>query len=162
MPSFDIISKVDPQSLDNAINVAKKEIVNRYDFHGSNSSIEFDKKENIILITTEHEMRVEAMEDIIRSRMIKQKIDPKCLDFGKEKYASGNMIRKDIRIKQGIDKETAKKIVKEIKDTKLKVQAQIMDDQVRVTAKKIDDLQAIISYCRSKDFGIPLQYDNFK
>ena len=119
MPSFDIISKVDPQSLDNAINVAKKEIVNRYDFHGSNSSIEFDKKENIILITTEHEMRVEAMEDIIRSRMIKQKIDPKCLDFGKEKYASGNMIRKDIRIKQGIDKETAKKIVKEIKDCKL-------------------------------------------
>jgi uncharacterized protein YajQ (UPF0234 family) len=162
MPSFDITSKVDAQSLDNAINVAKKEIANRYDFHGSNSTLEFDKKEMHIQITTEHEMRIEAMEDIIRSRMIKQKIDPKCLDFGKEKYASGNMIKKDIRIKQGIDKETAKKIVKDIKDTKLKVQAQIMDDQVRVTGKKIDDLQQVIALCRSKDYGIPLQYDNMK
>ncbi|HEY6161225.1 MAG TPA: YajQ family cyclic di-GMP-binding protein [Bacteroidia bacterium] len=162
MPSFDIISKVDVQSLDNAINVAKKEIANRYDFHGSNSTLELDKKEMLIRITTEHEMRIEAMEDIIRSRMIKQKIDPKCLDFGKEKYASGNMIKKDIRIKQGIDKETAKKIVKDVKDTKLKVQAQIMDEQVRVTGKKIDELQAVIAMCRTKDYGIPLQYENFK
>jgi uncharacterized protein YajQ (UPF0234 family) len=162
MASFDIISKVDVQSLDNAINVAKKEIGNRYDFHGSNSTLDLDKKEMVIRITTEHEMRIEAMEDIIRSRMIKQKIDPKCLDFGKEKYASGNMIKKDIRIKQGIDKETAKKIVKDIKDTKMKVQAQIMDEQVRVTGKKIDELQAVIALCRTKDYGIPLQYENFK
>jgi uncharacterized protein YajQ (UPF0234 family) len=162
MPSFDIISKVDPQSLDNAINVAKKEVANRYDFHGSNSTLDFDKKEMLIRITTEHEMRIEAMEDIIRSRMIKQKIDPRCLDFGKEKYASGDMIKKDIRIKQGIDKETAKKVVKDIKDTKLKVQASIMEDQVRVTAKKIDDLQAIMAMCRAKDYEVPIQFDNMK
>jgi len=95
-------------------------------------------------------MRIEAIEDIIRSRLIKQRIDSRCLDFGKELYAAGNMLKKDIKIKQGIDKETAKKIQKDIKDTKLKVQASIMDDKLRVTAKKIDDLQAVISFARVK------------
>jgi uncharacterized protein YajQ (UPF0234 family) len=162
MPSFDIISKVDPQSLDNAINVAKKELANRYDFHGSKSTIELDKKENNIHILTENEMRIEAIEDIIRSRLIKQKIDARCLDFGKQQYASGNMLKKDIKIKQGIDKETAKKIVTDIKNSKLKVQASIMDDKLRVTGKKIDDLQAVIAMYQAKDYGTPLQYDNMK
>ncbi len=162
MPSFDVVSKIDHQSLDNAINSAKKEIANRYDFHGSNSLIEFDKKTLSIHIVTEHEMRISAMEDIIRSRMIKQKIDPRCLDFGKEQYAAGAMVKKDIKVKEGIDKDTGRKIVNDIKTTKLKVQAQIMDEQVRVNGKKLDDLQSVIAFLRSKDYEIPLQFQNMK
>lgn len=162
MPSFDIVSKIDAQTLDNAINVAKKEILTRYDFRESKSSVELDKKNYSLTIVTENEMRIEAIQDVIRSRMIKQGLDPLSLDFGKEQYASGNMIRKDIKIKEGIDKETSKKIVKKIKESGLKAQAQIMDDQIRVTAKKIDDLQAIISLCRNSDFDTPLQFINMK
>ena len=162
MASFDIVSKVDIQSLDNAINTAKKEIATRYDFQGTNSTIDLDKKDLIVHVLTGNDMLMERIEDVIRSRMIKQKIDPSCMDFGKEIYASGDMVKKDIKIKQGIDRETAKKIVTDIKTTKLKVQPQIMNDQVRVTSKKIDDLQAIMAFCRSKEYGIPLQYDNMK
>jgi uncharacterized protein YajQ (UPF0234 family) len=162
MPSFDIVSKIDGQTLDNAINVAKKEILNRYDFNDSKSTIELDKKTNEIHILTENDMRVKAIQDAIISRMIKQGLDAKALDFGKEHFASGNMIRKEIKVLEGIDKEVAKKIVKRIKDSGLKVQASIMDDQVRVQAKKIDDLQAVISLCRGEDFGQPLQYINMR
>lgn len=162
MPSFDIVSKIDAQTLDNAVNNAKKEILNRYDFHDSKSSIELDKKTNEITIVTENDMRLKAIQDSIISRMVKQHLDPNSLDMGKEEYASGNMIRKEIKVKEGIDKETAKKIVKKIKDSGLKVQASIMDDQVRVQGKKIDDLQAVISLCRSEDFGQPLQYINMR
>ena len=162
MPSFDIVSKIDHQSLDNAFNVAKKEILNRYDFSASKSEIDLDKKALTITITTENEMRLDAIIDVIRSRMIKQKIDPACLDFGKEEYASGNMIRKDVKIKEGIEQEMAKKITKAIKETNLKVQAQIMGDQVRVTGKKIDDLQEAIAFVRAANFEIPLQYVNMK
>ena len=162
MPSFDIVSKIDGQTLDNAINVAKKEILNRYDFNGSKSTIELDKKTNELTVVTENDMRLKAIQDAVISRMIKQGLDPKALDFGKEEYASGNMIRKEIKIKEGIDKEAAKKVVKKIKDSKLKVEASIMNDQVRVTAKKIDDLQAVISLCRTEDFGQPLQYINMR
>ncbi|MDB5285774.1 MAG: YajQ family cyclic di-GMP-binding protein [Mucilaginibacter sp.] len=162
MPSFDIVSKIDGQTLDNAINVAKKEILNRYDFNDSKSTIELDKKTNEIHILTENDMRVKAIQDAIISRMVKQGLDAKALDFGKEHFASGNMIRKEIKVLEGIDKEVAKKIVKKIKDSGLKVQASIMDDQVRVQAKKIDDLQAVISLCRTEDFGQPLQYINMR
>ncbi len=162
MASFDIVSKVDQQSLDNAINVAKKEIITRYDFRDSKTEIELDKKAMNMTVTTENEMRMEAIQDVIRSRMMKQKIDPAVLDFGKEQYASGNMVRKDIKIKEGIDKETAKKIVKDIKETRLKVQAQIMEDQVRVTGKSLDDLQQVIALMRSKDYETALQFTNMK
>jgi len=162
MPSFDIVSKIDGQTLDNAINTAKKEILNRYDFNDSKSTIDLEKKTNSITIVTENDMRLKAIVDSIISRMVKQQLDPKALDMGKEQYASGNMIRKEIKVKEGIDKETAKKIVKKIKDGKLKVDVSIMDDQVRVQAKKIDDLQAVISLCRGDDFGQPLQYINMR
>jgi uncharacterized protein YajQ (UPF0234 family) len=162
MPSFDIVSKIDGQTLDNAINVAKKEILNRYDFNDSKSTVDLDKKTNELTIVTENDMRLKAIEDSIISRMMKQGLDPKALDFGNEQAASGNMIRKNIKIKEGLDKEAAKKVVKKIKDSGLKVQAAIMDDQVRVTAKKIDDLQAVISLCRTEDFGQPLQYINMR
>jgi len=162
MPSFDIVSKIDHQSLDNAINVARKEILNRYDFHDSKSAIDLDKNSLSITLTTENDMRLNAIIDAIRSRMIKQRIDPACLDFGKDQYASGNMIRKEIKVKEGLDQDTARKMVRTIKDIKLKVQAQVMADQVRVTAKKIDELQAVIAFVRSNDFGIPLQFVNMK
>jgi len=162
MASFDIVNKVDAQLLDNAINVARKEILNRFDFHGSKSEINYDKKNLTLSILSENEMRMEAITDAIRSRMIKQHLNPLCLDFGKEISASGNMIRKEIKVREGIDKEVAKKIIKDIKDSKLKVQASIMDDQVRVTAKKIDDLQAVIALMRSGNYELPLQFVNMK
>lgn len=107
-------------------------------------------------------MRMDAVEKILIGRFVKQHLDPKALDFGKERYSSGNMLRKDIKIKKGIDKETAKKVVKAIKDSGLKVQASIMDEQVRVQGKKLDDLQAVIAMCRTTDFGLPLQFVNMK
>jgi cyclic-di-GMP-binding protein len=162
MPSFDIVSKVDLQTLDNAINTAKKEIINRYDFRGSKTEIDLDKKNYVVHLLTEDDMKVKAVQDIIMQRAAKQGIDPQSMDFGKEHYASGNMVRKDIKVKQGIDKDTAKKIVKLIKDTKLKVEPSIMDDQVRVSAKKIDDLQSVMAMLRKADTGIPLQFVNMK
>lgn len=162
MPSFDIVSKIDGQTLDNAINTAKKEILNRYDFNDSKSTVDLDKKTNEITIVTENDMRLKAIQDAIISRMVKHQLDPGSMDMGKEEYASGNMLRKEIKIKEGIDKETAKKIVKKIKDSGLKVQASIMDDQVRVQGKKIDDLQAVISLCRGDNFGQPLQFINMR
>ncbi|MFY9311035.1 MAG: YajQ family cyclic di-GMP-binding protein [Bacteroidia bacterium] len=162
MPSFDIVNKVDAQLLDNAINVARKEIVNRFDFNGSKSEITLDKKGMVVNILTENEMRMESIIDVIRNRMIKQKLDPLCLDFGKEQYASGFMVKKDIKVREGIDKDVARKIIKDIKDSKLKVQAQMMDDQVRVTGKKIDDLQAVIALLRRGEYELPLQFTNMK
>ena len=162
MPSFDIVSKTDLQTLDNAFNVAKKEILNRFDFRDSKSTVDLDKKNMTIAITTENDMRMEAIIDTIRMRMVKQKLDPSCLDTGKEHYASGNMIRKDLKVKEGIDKDTARKIIKDIKDSKLKVQAQIMDEQIRVTGKKIDDLQQVIGIVRRNSYDIPLQFINMK
>lgn len=162
MPSFDIVSKTDVQTLDNAINVARREILNRFDFHGTKSTIELDKKAFTIAILTENDMRLTSIIDIIRARMIKQHLNPQCLDEGKEIYASGNMVRKDIVVKQGIDKDAARKINKDIKDSKLKVQSQIMDDQIRVTGKKIDDLQQVISIVTRGNYGLPLQFVNMK
>ncbi|HEX8547753.1 MAG TPA: YajQ family cyclic di-GMP-binding protein [Cytophagaceae bacterium] len=162
MPSFDIVSKVDPQTLDNVMNVATKEILNRFDFRESKSSIDLDKKNNTIQIITENSMRVKAIEDAIITRMAKQGLDSKSLDYGDEVYASGNMVKKDIKIKIGVDKEAAKKIVKDIKDSKIKASPAQMDEMIRVTAKKIDDLQEVIALLRKKDYGLPLQFVNMK
>ncbi|MEO5642532.1 MAG: YajQ family cyclic di-GMP-binding protein [Bacteroidia bacterium] len=162
MPSFDIVSKIDTQTLDNAINSARKEVFGRFDFKGTKSDIDLNKKDLILNILTENEMRLESIVDIIRNRMIKQGIDPRCIDEGKEHYASGNMVKKEIKIKSGIDKDAARKIQKDIKESKLKVQAQQMDDMVRVTAKKIDDLQAVISLVRQGDYELPVQFVNMK
>jgi len=162
MPSFDITSKADAQLIDNSINVAKKEILNRFDFRDSKSTVELNKKDLVINITTEDDMRLRAIIDAIHSRMIKQNLDPRCLDESKEHYPSGMVIKKEIKVRQGIDKETSKKIIKDIKDSKLKVTAQIMDDLIRVTAKKIDDLQDVIALCRRGDYEVPLQFVNMK
>ena len=162
MPSFDIVSKVDPQTVENAINVAKKEIQNRYDFHGSKTEVDFDKKELTMKITTENEMRLNTVLDIIISRGGKQGLDPRSYDVSKEHYASGPMIKKDIKMKNGLDKEAMKKISKAIKDSGSKVQASQMDMLIRVTSKKIDELQAVMADLRRQDFGFPLQFENMK
>ncbi len=162
MPSFDIASKLDAQLLDNAINVAKKDILNRWDFRDSKSTIELNKKDLLINISTENDMRLDAILDAIHSRMIKQGLDPRGLDESKEHYPSGPLIKKDIKVRQGLEKEACKKIMKDIKDSKLKVTAQIMDDIIRVSGKKIDDLQAVIALCRKGDYEVPLQFINMK
>ncbi|HEV7230583.1 MAG TPA: YajQ family cyclic di-GMP-binding protein [Bacteroidia bacterium] len=162
MPSFDIVSKIDHQTLDNVLNVSRKEIVNRFDFRNSKTEINFNKKDMLVSLLTEDDMRIKSIIDVIRSRMAKQQLDSSCLDVGKELYASGNMVRQDVKIKEGIDKDTARKIIKDIKDSGLKVQPQLMDDQLRVTAKKIDDLQKVIGLIRQKSYDLPLQFVNMK
>ncbi len=164
MPSFDIVSEVDHQSLDNAINTARKEIMNRYDFNDSKTEIEFNKKELSLTVTTENALRMKHVIDVLITRMVKQQIDPSALDMGKEEYASGSMVRKDLKIREGIDKDTARKVVKQIKELKIKVEPAIMDDKVRVSGKKIDDLQSVIAALKGKqsDLGLPLQFTNFK
>jgi len=162
MPQFDIVNKVDHQTLDNVVNTAKKEILNRFDFRDSKSSIELDKKNLSISVITENEMRLKAIQDALITRAVKQGLDMKCFDFMEEAQASGPMLKKNIKIKEGIEKETAKKIVKSIKDLNLKVQASIMDDQLRVVGKKIDELQTVITFLKKQDVGIPLQFINMK
>jgi len=162
MPSFDIVSKIDHQTLDNVINVVKKEIITRYDFRDSKTEINLDKKNLVVSVLTETDMRVEAIEDVLRSRMIKQKLDPLSLDFGKQHVASGMMIKKEIKIREGIDKDDSRKIMKHIKDLKTKVEAQVMDEQVRVTSKKIDELQLVMNSLRTTNLEIPMQFTNFK
>ena len=162
MASFDIVSEVDMQTADNAINAAKKEIDNRYDFKGTGSEINLDKKNMIVQLITENDFRIDQMEKVLIGRFVKAKLDPQSLDLSKEFYASGKVVKKDIPIQNGIDRETAKKIVKSIKDAKIKVEPQIMDDKVRVSSKKIDNLQAAMGVCRQGDFGIPLQFINMK
>jgi cyclic-di-GMP-binding protein len=162
MASFDVLSKVDPQTVENAINVARKEIINRYDFHGSKTDIDFNKKELSIHITTENEMRVETIIDIIIARGAKQGIDPRSYDVSKEHYASGPMVKKDVKLRNGLDAEAIKKVIKVIKDTSTKVQPQKMDNIVRVSGKKIDELQEVIAALRRADVGFPLQFENMK
>lgn len=163
MPSFDIISKVDIQKLDNTVNVVKKELLTRYDFKGTETSVELDKKNVILFVSTTHSMGTGAIVDIIISRSMKQGLDARCFDFSKEEYPSGKVIKKDIPVKNGIERETAKKIVKIIKDSGVKVQPSIMDEMIRVSGKKIDDLQVVISLLRGDNtIDIPLQFENFK
>ncbi|MCB9184440.1 MAG: YajQ family cyclic di-GMP-binding protein [Flavobacteriales bacterium] len=162
MPSFDILSKVDTQMLDNAVNVVKREIDNRYDLRGTNSTVELDKKSLVITLSTEDHMKLDAIVQLLLERSGKQKVDVRSYDLSAEPVPSGKTLNRTIKVKQGIERETAKKIVKAIKDSGLKVQPQIMDDMIRVTGKKIDDLQAVMTLCRQQDFELPLQFENMK
>jgi len=162
MPSFDIVSKVDVQALDNAVNVTTKEIINRFDFKGTHVVIDLNKKEFKINIETEDEMKMRQLIDVLINRAHKQGIAPEAFDFSKEGQQSGKFWKKEVLVRNGLKQEDAKKIVKLIKDSGFKVQASINDDLVRVTGKKIDDLQAIIQLCRSSKLGIPLQYENMR
>lgn len=162
MPSFDIASKVDVQTLDNAINTVKKEIGNRFDFKGTHVEIELNKKDFTLKLEADSDMKMEQMLDVLVSRSMRQGLEANCFDLSKEAYPSGKIVRKEIKIRNGLGQDDAKKIVKKIKDSGLKVQAAIMDDIIRVTGKKIDDLQDVIQLCRTSEFNIPLQYINMK
>lgn len=162
MPSFDIVSKVDAQALDNAVNVTTREITNRFDFKGSHVVINLDKKEFLLKVETDDDMKMRQLLDVLISRAHKQGIAPEAFDTSREGAQSGKVWKKEVRVRNGLAQEDAKKIVKLIKDSGLKVQASINDDLVRVTGKKIDDLQAVIQACRTADLGIPLQYVNMR
>ncbi|MBV9988136.1 MAG: YajQ family cyclic di-GMP-binding protein [Chitinophagaceae bacterium] len=162
MPSFDIASEVDLQTLDNAVNTVKKEIMNRFDFRGSPVGIELDKKSYVISLEVESDMKMKQVIDVLISRAMKQGIDATAFDFSKDAYPSGKVVKKEVPVRNGLKQEDAKKIVKLIKDGGFKVQAAIMDDIIRVTGKKIDDLQEVIAKCRGAELGVPLQFVNMK
>lgn len=162
MPSFDMVSKVDAQLLDNAVNVTKKEITNRFDFKDAHVVIDLNKKEFKLNIETDDDMKMRQLIDVLINRAHKQGIAPEAFDLSKEGSQSGKVWKKEVTVRNGLKQEDAKKIVKYIKDSGLKVQASINDDLVRVTAKKIDDLQAIIQASKTWELGIPLQYENMR
>lgn len=162
MPSFDIVSKVDMQELDNAVNNTLKEIATRYDFRNSKTTVEFNKKEKTIHMVTADEMKMNALKEMFTGHCVRRKIDPKCLEFKDVEPTSQGHLKRDIKINEGVSKDVAQKIVKMIKELGLKVQATIQDEQVRVAGKKIDDLQTVIQAVRAADLGIPLQYVNMK
>ncbi len=162
MPSFDIVSKVDMQEVDNAINNTRKEIMTRYDLRQGKSEVDLNREVGTIKMVAEDKMKMKAIQDIIVSNLVRRKIDPKCLAVGDSEGTSGGQLKCEAVINQGIERDLARKIVKLIKDRKLKVQAAIQDDQVRVTGKKLDDLQNVIGMLKGTDLEIPLQFVNMK
>lgn len=162
MPSFDFVSKVDAQALDNAVNVVSKELSNRFDFKGSHLVIDLDKKSYMLKVETEDDMKMKQLIDVLISRAHKQGIAPEAFDLSKEGSMVGKAWKKEIQVRNGLKQEDAKKIVKQIKDSGLKVQASINDDVVRVTGKKIDDLQTVIQASKGWNLGIPLQIENMR
>ena len=162
MPSFDVVNQVDLQEVSNTVNNASKEIVQRYDFRGSNTQIEWDSKTGHIVVRTEDEMKMEAVQDILLTHAVRRKVDAGCLDFKDVEAAGGKTLQREVLIKQGIEQEVGKKIVKDVKDTRMKVQIQIQGDELRVSGKKRDDLQGVIRLLKGNDYGIPLQFVNMR
>jgi len=162
MPSFDIVSRIDLQEVDNAVNITKKGILSRYDFRESKTEVTLDKKEKRIRITTEDDMKMRAVQDSLIENLVKRKVDTKGIETKASQMVAQGMIQREIVIKEGVDSDTARNIVKMIKDRKMKVQAAIQENQERVTGKKIDDLQEVIQMVRSANFPIPLQFINIQ
>jgi cyclic-di-GMP-binding protein len=160
MPSFDVVSKVDLQEIDNAVNQTRKEVAQRFDFKGTHNEI--DLEEDAIVLLGADDYKLEAVVDILKGKLVRRNVSPKCLDFGKKEPASSGAVRQRIGIVQGVSKEKGKELIKAIKDSKLKVQAQIMEDQVRVTGKQLDDLQEVIQLLKGQDFGVELQFVNMR
>ena len=162
MPSFDIQSKVDAQLLDNAVNVTKKEITNRFDFKDSTVVIDLNKKDMKIQLETEDEMKMRQLTEVLINRANKQGISPHAFDLSQKPYPSGKTVKQEVGVKNGLKQDDAKKITKLIKDSGMKVQTQIMDDMIRVTGKKIDDLQSVIQLLRQAELDLPLQFENMR
>lgn len=160
--SFDIVSRVDMQEVVNSVQQAEKEISQRFDFKGSKSSMSLDKEKNEIALISDNEQKLKSLVDVLQSKFIKRHVPLKSLSYGKIETASGGTVRQVITIQQGIPQEKAKEIIKLIKDTKLKVQSEIQKDQLRVRAKKIDDLQSLIGMIKNNDFGIHIEFINYR
>jgi len=159
MPSFDVVSEIDAHELDNAVDQANREIANRFDFKGSDANIQLT--EGAMTLTADSDFQVQQMQPIVLQKLSKRGIDVSCLDQG-DIQTSGQKAKQVITVRQGIDKETASKIVKTMKTSKIKVQAAIQGEQVRITGKKRDDLQEAIALLKGSEMGIPMQYTNFR
>ncbi len=160
MPSFDVVSEVDLAEADNAVQNVTREISTRYDFKGSKSTVEL--KDGAVTIFADDDMKLRQMHEILQGNMQKRGIEPGSLDYQKEEPAAGQSLRQRVLIRQGIDKDLAKKIVKAVKDGKFKVQVAIQGDALRVTGKKRDDLQEVIAFIKAMKLEQPLQYKNFR
>ncbi len=160
MPSFDIVSKTDMTEISNAVAGVSREMSTRFDFKGSKSSVELNDKEIVLL--ADDALKLKQVHELVLTYVTRRKLDTSCLDFGKEEKAAGAMIRQAVRVKQGIDQETAKKISKAIKDSKMKVQVSIQGDELRVSGKKRDDLQTAIAFVKTLGIPQPLQFVNFR
>jgi uncharacterized protein YajQ (UPF0234 family) len=160
MPSFDVVSRVDLQEVDNALNQTRKEVAQRYDLKDSKTEITWDEKQ--IVITSADDFKVKAVVDVLQSKLVRRNVPVKNLDYGKIEPAAGSRARQAITVQQGIETDKAREITKKIKSSGIKVQAQITDDEVRVSGKKRDDLQAAIQMLRGEDFGLALQFVNFR
>ncbi len=160
--SFDIVSVVDMQEVDNALNQARKEIIQRYDFKGSKTSIDLKPKEFEIVLISDDDFRMKAVVDILQGKFVKRGVPLKALKYGEVEPAAGGTVRRVIKMQNGIEKESAKHIVKLIKDSKLRVQSQIMDAQVRVSGKSKDDLQAIMQMLRQAELDFAVQFTNYR
>ncbi|MEH6629830.1 MAG: YajQ family cyclic di-GMP-binding protein [Halopseudomonas aestusnigri] len=160
MPSFDIVSKTDLPELNNALDGVRREVTQRYDFKGSNCEITLE--DELITILADDDLKLKQMHELLKVHTTRRNIDPGALDFGKEEAASGNMVRQVVTLKQGIDRELAKKITTAVKQSKLKVQAAVQGDEVRITGKKRDDLQGAMSMIKELNLDQPLQYENFR
>lgn len=160
--SFDIVSEVNLQEVDNAVNQALKEIGQRYDFKGSKSSIELNQKEKHLTVISDDEFKLKSVLDILQTKLIKRGVPIKALDYGPVEAAAGGTVRQIVKLRVGISKDDARLLVKMIKDSKLKVQAQIMDDQVRVSGKSKDDLQAVIALLKNADLAFAMQFTNYR
>lgn len=158
--SFDVVSKSDMQEVANAVIQAQKELAQRFDFKGSKSSIELTAEE--LILVSDDEGKLVSVKDILETKLVKRKVSLKALDYGKLEQAAGGTVRQKAKIVQGIEIEKAKAIVKTIKDAKVKVQASIQSDQVRVVGRSKDELQKAMTLVRETDFGIPLQFTNYR
>jgi len=159
MPSFDVVSQIDLHELTNAVDQCNREVSNRFDFKGTNSQVE--RAEYVLTIIAPSEFQINQVTDILRTKLSKRGIDVRCLEFG-EMQKSMNETKQQVTVRQGIDKDLARDIVKLVKDSKLKVQAAIQGEQIRVTGKKRDDLQSVIALLRKAELKLPLQYINFR
>ena len=160
MPSFDVVSKTDVYEVDNALDGVRREIGQRFDFKGAKCSIE--RAENIVTILADDDLKLKQMHELLRVHLTRRKLDAGALEFGKVEKAAGNSVRQEVTVRQGVDKELAKRIVKAVKDSKSKVQVAIQGDELRVNGKKIDDLQATIRLIKDLNIEQPLQYINFR
>jgi uncharacterized protein YajQ (UPF0234 family) len=160
--SFDVVSRVDLQEISNAVQQASKEIATRFDFRGSASRVEWNEKDLALVLTSDDAHKLKSVVDILETRLVKRGIAVKALDFGAVEDAAGGTVRQKVQVQQGIPSEKAKNIVKAIKDRKLKVQASIQADQVRVAGRNKDELQEAIALLKAGDFGLPLQFTNYR
>lgn len=162
MPSFDIVSRVEMQEVDNAVNNTLKEVATRYDFRGTKTELTFDRKEKKLHIVAGDKMKIEALREMFLQKAVKRGLEIKVFDFEEPTPTTGGALKQDVKLREGIEQPLAKKIVARIKESKIKVQGSIQGDEVRVTGKQIDDLQAVMAMLKSEKYDTPLQFVNMK